>query len=590
MAKIEKYQQIARRMMKADNKKVLANRHYDAMYHCDWELPGELTGIQWMRAVTSTDIHDAINAGVRVIATLDPRPTIVPLNDMEEDRQQANEWERNLLWQLKSAEQRRQGGVVSDIAHSAIRYDEVVAQVIDLDYQIEQLDLIEADTHRYKAARRYGRFMVNVYHPSDVSVEYSDMMPEVILLHQRKSVAQVMREWGKNASGLKEWLSDEEEKFCIVYDLTNYDERVVWAETETGGEAKYILAPSKNSFPFISWVAMVGGTTLERGAEHKRHPLAYSIYRSGQWNTQNIVRSLAVSDAIRAAGSKRDIVKTIDPNNPPDINDGDPTSPVVLGLQEDYQQKQPYPLDRALIELDDRIANSMDKATVSRVLQNADVGSNVAFSTLNLATQTAVGALKPYKRLAEKALAETMRLMLLWVYYTKKNLQAYGRDAKSDMGQQYSIEWQLISPDALYISVELTPDVPTDRLQRVNAASIAVNAFNYPIARALEDIGVTDPEKAMEQRQFELMEQMFIQQEIQAMFQAEQLQEQQAAQAQAAQQSQLAGPGGIPGIEGPGFNPALGGIPPQMAAPDATREMQAMSARDGTETGAGGLL
>ena len=41
--------------------------------------------------------------------------------------------------------------------------------------------------------------------------------------------------------------------------------------------------------------------------------------------------------------------------------------------------------------------------------------------------------------------------------------------------------------------------------------------------------------------------------------------------------------GGIPGVGGPGFDPNQGGIPPAMANPKATREMQTGQTRTGEE-------
>jgi len=68
--------------------------------------------------------------------------------------------------------------------------------------------------------------------------------------------------------------------------------------------------------------------------------------------------------------------------------------------------------------------------------------------------------------------------MLLWCAYTEMPLYAYGT-GKDDKGQEYVIDPRRYH-DAIYIDVELKPDVPTDRLQRINAASIAVNTLQLP--------------------------------------------------------------------------------------------------------------
>jgi len=223
---------------------------------------------------------------------------------------------------------------------------------------------------------------------------------------------------------------------------------------------------------------------------------------------------------------------------------------------------------------------------LSRILKGGDTYSGEAFASLNLRTQTAIGALKPAKDLSEKALAEMFVLMLLWVEYTEKALEAFGIE-KDDNGKQYFIEPEEIEPTALYVEVELTPDVPTDRQQRINASSMAVEALGYSKESALEDIGVEDPQ-AMQIQQFkeQLLQQKmeeYIQQKQMAMQmqmqQAQMQMQMQAQQAMAQQQQPQQGvmPGqmpargnGMPG--GQATNPNMGGLPGAMSNPNVTRE------------------
>jgi hypothetical protein len=104
---------------------------------------------------------------------------------------------------------------------------------------------------------------------------------------------------------------------CTLYDYSDYEGRCVWvvphdgdgraaAEPDATGDPKYtILAPTENKFPFLPWVARVGGSTLERDEEHKRHPLLYSVYTAGQYHNLNITETLIQSTAISLAGMSR---------------------------------------------------------------------------------------------------------------------------------------------------------------------------------------------------------------------------------------------------------------------------------------------
>ncbi|GAG81430.1 unnamed protein product, partial [marine sediment metagenome] len=196
---MEYYKKKSDRMIRDDHDRDEAFEAYEDMFHCDWKLPGGIEKMEWIRKVISTDPHDAISAGNRVLSALDPRITLQPLADNQDTKALANDWEKVLLWQMKGLNRRRQGGVVSDIVFSSLMYDEICAQVIDLDHQIPQMELMKGETTRLKAARRYGRFAVNIYNPRHVHVRYSGIMPECVLLNQEKYGFDIISEWGENA-------------------------------------------------------------------------------------------------------------------------------------------------------------------------------------------------------------------------------------------------------------------------------------------------------------------------------------------------------------------------------------------------------
>src|SRR3989304_4214040 len=144
--KLEHYVAIANAMVAVDKKRDEANKAYDRMDHNEWDLPSGLQTVQGIR-------------------------------------KKVNGWERSLKWLMVQANRRRQGPVNQSFVKSALKYDEIVAQVVDLDYQIAQKDIFGGDTQREKAARRhYGRDAGLGYPPNDVHVRYSKLMPEAALL------------------------------------------------------------------------------------------------------------------------------------------------------------------------------------------------------------------------------------------------------------------------------------------------------------------------------------------------------------------------------------------------------------------------
>jgi hypothetical protein len=452
------------------------------------------------------------------------------------------------------------------------------------------------------------------------------MMPEAVLLAQVRRAKDVADEFGDAArEALKELLAlppGEEEAFVVLYDYWDYEVRVVWAvvsdargtpvgnfgpDTTVGtqvslktrgkakgasgrrGEPMVILPPTEHGLDFIPWALRMGGSNLEKDEEHKRRPLLYPVRQSGLWKSQNIARTLYFSEVFAHAAAPRMKEEGTNPAEA-EVDYGDPTRKAKVPTGNVLTPLNPPAIDQALSEIDDRMTSSTNKSTVGQL---SSLPSGTSFAAVNLYTQTELSKLKPYQQLAEDAIADVLEIMLLWTAFTGIPLEAYGT-GKEDRGLEYVIEPEEIPTDAIYIDVELKPDVPTDRLQRINAAAIAVNSLNYPVESALEDIGVNDPQTAMRQRFYERMVEGMVNNQIRQqqmelemgmqmqMQQVQQMQEMEAARAMQMQEAQaMMGPQGIPGAEGMGYNPAMGGIPPALLNPEATMEGQTGFARGG---------
>ncbi len=182
--KLEHYQELVEKKIKNDKQRVLDNKKYDKMDHVDWQPPQNLMKIDWWRATPSKDPHDALRTGTNVLSAQKEAITLLPLAANVETKQKANDNERVLEWIMAQVNRRRQGTVQKSVVKSALKFDECVALVVDVDEQIKNKKVIEADTKRLEASKRFGRFAVEVYHPNNVHVQYSGLMPEAVLLCQ----------------------------------------------------------------------------------------------------------------------------------------------------------------------------------------------------------------------------------------------------------------------------------------------------------------------------------------------------------------------------------------------------------------------
>lgn len=566
-----------------------------AMYHLDWGPPEELRKLEWFRKAPSTLPRDAINTGAAILASSDPKITLMPLSDSPADATVANDRERNLLWQLKSANRRRPSTVQHDLAKSALVCAGTAALVIDLDWQIKQLEAKKQDTRRLQAMRRTSRFMVNTYNARDVHVDRNNQMVERVVLRQIRSAQEIMDEFG--AKGLEKLA--EEGQSVTYWDYWDLDIRAVWCEPHAGdtpagadadGNVIWVIKPKAHKLNFLPWAALMGGSTLEDKEENKYGAILYAEAVTGRWRTQNIVKSLYVSEVIAHASAPRGVSKTADPNNPPTVDYGDPSRILNLRQGEEYDQLAPPPIDRALAEVDDRMKTDAERSTVNEIMQGGQMPTGTAFATANLLVLMGMGPLKPAKRLTEQTLAEVFTLMLLWASVTGEPLIAYGAE-KNNKGIEYTIDPEEIEPDAIYIDVELTPEDPSDRQQKANTAMMLVQAGLSDREGAMESLGDPDPQRTMEKIYFErlmdnLVNMIIQKQQLQQQMEFEQARAQQAQALQAAQAAAEAernaltgGGGGIPG--GDAFNPAAGGQSPSMANPGITREMMTGQAMGG---------
>ena len=146
--------------------------------------------------------------------------------------------------------------------------------------------------------------------------------------------------------------------------------------------------------------------------------------------------------------------------------------------------------------------------------------------------------------------------------------------------------------------MSLEPDVAIDMQQRTNTAVMQARELKRPMKDILSEMGITNPEGAMDvwaREQIWLTELQGVLQAIQmetsgqlqqmAMQMAQQIVEGQQKQAEAMAkqqgQPQAGSPAGLAPGMGQGFDPNQGGTPFSQAMPGATREMQSGMTRTG---------
>jgi hypothetical protein len=588
------YQAIAARLIEGDKTNQLMFSEMDAMFNMEWKLPGALSGVEGIRKEVTSDPHDSVRAGTRVLASVRPNISISPTHDNPETKQETDKLERFIGWHLQNANRRR-GNNIADIVQHAILYARSAAQVVYLESQDSAMGFFGDDKRRKKAAERYGPFAIIVRDPRNVFPEYSDWGLERVVHRSIMRTHEVIDFWGDHAKKIKKELGkDESLQYCTVFDYQDYDRRHIWCVLQ-GKNTKYaepgqggiVLLDEPTKTDFLPWVVKDTGKQLV--------PMLYSIYKTGQWDSQNIYETITSTDIIRYAAAARDLVRSPDPEG---VTTSEVDGRVELSPDEEYERLEPYGIDDKLVFAADRLHNRMARSTIPDIVQSGTVPPGVdAFSAINLMQESGLKALTPYKTLAEDVLAGVVHLMFEWMDHEGETLTAYPTQSNG-LGEVIRVGRNDFDPARLYVKVELTPDVPTDRMARINAAVMMVERLHVSLRHALEAVGITDPGAEMDQhyierkREDDYMTAVEIERNRAATMvelEAQQVAEQMAAQQQQPPQQlgqEPAQPNGqIPSLQqggGLGFNPALGGQPPAPLDPSRNRITQVT---DGTQIG-----
>lgn len=505
--KLDHYQTIAEQLIRRDRELRRWQFQYERASRMEQDLPAPLGELEWIVPFKSSSVFTALRGGQRALEGLEIRPKLHPLTVHKEAgtdqgsnaERIANRWETILKWNYERAARRR-GDIGSSMIWNALVYDEIIAQLIHLPTQIAALSALKVNTNRHEAAMRNGDFAIKLHDAKQAHVTYSDYMTEEVLSVSIMTAQQLVNSYGTAAAQIEREIRGNPEKRDEPYavaDYLNYQDHVIWTAPGDGEEAildgGIELMKDPNPWPFLNYVAVAGGTVTEDLPEFQRKPMVFPVVKAQMWLVVNIIGTLMTSQAIaegnepahlfQGVGADRIFLDLSEPGGRIDI----PTNLIQ------YKQLERQGVDVGLREMLDRYVAEINSATLPRVLVTAESLPGETFSGYNLRVQTAIGSLLPYKRLAERADWGLFELMMLFSHYTKHDLVGYG-----DGMERWKIKSENIDPDAIIGSVELAPDVPIDRLQKITAAVTLATQLNYSPKRVMEFLGETDPQGALE--------------------------------------------------------------------------------------------
>ena len=481
----------------------------DQMVELEYSLPTEMAELKWMRTIKSIDPLSTITTGRRTLATIEPLVFIQPLNSNVITKRLANQNEQNLLYQLRQANKRSEHDIVGDLIESALRYDMVCALTIPLKWQMKGNTAYQS---RF-ASKNLNGFMVQIENPQDVYPRFSPFGLESVLHVKVMRAKDACMFYGDKAKKLWNKIKDEEtELYVTAFDwwgeqrgtwLSGASDNTVAAESI---DVEYIIHDEENEMEFLPWTIKKGGTSLAKKSDHSVRPLLGPIAHANLWETQNIAKSLAFSEALGYSAAPRGKVTSYAEDSVV-IDYGDINKPVRLKPGEDYEILPPPRIDENLLHVFDRSSADMDKLTGIKNLANLDPPSGTAFATVNAVIKAATAALDPPKKVAEAGFAGIFEDFLRWTAYTGDAMVGYVTEG-ADLGKEFRLKPAHIEVDDIDVSVKLTAHVPTDRLQRINAASLLIKEMDFSKEDAYGEIDVANPQEIMARRQQEILDEV----------------------------------------------------------------------------------
>ncbi|MCB2179459.1 hypothetical protein KQH61_06010 [bacterium] len=570
--------------------------------HGIWDFEG---APDWFRAQPSSDGFDAVKDPVDFTSYLFPNLKITPYSGDAKDKRNADLLEQALTWQLKRTMNRR-GDVHREILWDAFAYGRVAAQLVYLPYYADgPMKVFKGSQKRQKMALRYGEFALIHKDPMTVFPYFTDYMLEGVLSVDVRPAKEVVDFWGDEiAKPLKKEIAKNEKlKWVTTYDYWDIDQRCVFVSlSETSSvDPESVdgieLFNEENEIDFLPWIVQDLGDELK--------PMLYPLYKFDYWHTQNLVESILFSEAIYYAVAPR---KRVTGQGTLERDYGEPGGEErVRDMMTKVEDIPPPQIDRSLIEIANMQRAKLSKSTVPHNVQTGDFGSGTPYSGMREVIELAARRERDGRSIVEKYYEEVYKQMLYWKDFTGDKMTSYGERDKggqivvSPPDEDLADDRLTFNPERLFFEVTLMPKKPENDVQAMNAANMFYQ-LGAPKRDALEVAGVSNPTEMIEERRKEDIAEANHQAAIQGIMFRSQFNNQRwaekQAQKEAAKMQQQGGgqggvmpggapggmPGGMPGggqlpmqsrvrgrgnenLRGPGFDPAMGGMPPEMGNP-----------------------
>ncbi len=592
----------ASRLVGRYNERDLMDEELRQMFAMEWQKAPQA---DWVKRTMSPTAYNTTIGAIRLLTATEPQLS-VPFDESDATARAASEKVEQAAKAMWSGSGRvGLRPVHYEIVFSAVLFGEVCATVTKtadlLRYAEKAGNKATANRMRYVAQET--PYLFQVYNPSTCYPDFDRFGLRAVLRRTKSTWGEIYDAWGKMAE--KAWPGDHQKDEAItVNDWYDWENRAVWLDgggfgtvgtSNTAGQTRAVLAALSNEpilfepheLEFMPVVAQIGeGSFMFDRPEQQRLPFLYSMWKSGLWKRENLALTILYS-LIFALGSNPLLKRTTStPGVPLVIDRSIPGGVIDLAQDERLDPFIQQVFDPAMMQGLDLAKRLNTESTIPTMALGQPPGISMAFSAISLLSQSGRLPLVAPKELSGAAISNLIIAALRWMKQDGENEKFYRKGVVVELSPNDI-------PDRIVVNCNLEPDLPTDKMQQANIASLIVaselasrrwtreNILNIGQSGAMDKEIWTEKRLAVELQRVIEMIKAEDQAKIQAMMAS--------VQAQMAQQAQGGGPGGPPMGQPPpqvGQSPFSGGMGGPSGAGPGPEQLAAMRAAMAQQQGA----
>lgn len=548
----------------------------EAMYLLQWDEEQSIKkrAGQHVRMTISPDARNALKGAIRLLIAGDPIFHMPFSKDAPGAGEDAEKIENFVTTMWRAAGRVRGDPIHFDIVRSALLFDEFHISVNSTrDMVVHAAGSSKAYLARMEAIAERTPYLFDVSDPRTGYPEFSDGGLRSFYRETEITIGQVLDQFGKDARRALGANADERSRYSsvILCDLWELDRRTVWIK---GGQSPVVQ--EAHNLVDIPWVAhRVEGSKLFDKPEEQREPFLYTLWKSGFWNRENLIFTVAFTQLF-GLGLNPMFIEKLNPQGAGvKIDMSRPGGKVTVPYGGDFAPMvNKGIIDPAVFQMLQLADDRTTQSTIYRQVLGEPMEGNSPFATVSLLSQAGRQPLIVSQRKGSWGIADAAQLALRF-------LKDEGKQGKTIYEGETSELDPAGIPEFIDLQAKLDIDLPQDKLGAANIAGMVVDKKLASRRWAREELLRIQNSDEMDREIWdEAASELLFGEGIKQLL--TQMQQQQAQKQPGLMSGQsmpgqmpagapmpggmppdMGEPGGEPG--GPGFDPSAGGMPAAMA-------------------------